>query len=136
MIVSGHTHQPYVCDVKDPADNDRLVTSASSFGRLFTETNLQFDRRTQDIVRSSVEGANMIVTRDTKDPAQTALINQYKELVRPIASKVIGTSRRTSSRAAPVPTPGVSRSSATSSPTPSSPTRRSSPAATSRSSPS
>jgi len=90
MIVSGHTHQPYVCDVKDPADNDRLVTSASSFGRLFTETNLQFDRRTQDIVRSSVEGTNMIVTRDTKDPAQTALINQYKELVRPIASKVIG----------------------------------------------
>ncbi|GAA2160442.1 5'-nucleotidase [Humibacillus xanthopallidus] len=90
MIVSGHTHQPYVCNVKDPAKNDRLVTSASSFGRLFTETNLQYDRRTQDIVRSSVTGTNMIVTRDTKDPAQTALIAQYKELVRPIASKVIG----------------------------------------------
>jgi 5'-nucleotidase len=32
----------------------------------------------------------MIVTRDAKNSAQTALINQYKELVRPIASKVIG----------------------------------------------
>ncbi|TQM61800.1 bifunctional metallophosphatase/5'-nucleotidase [Humibacillus xanthopallidus] len=90
MIVSGHTHQPYVCDVKDPAHQSRLVTSASSFGRLFTETNLQYDRRTQDIVRSSVAGTNMIVTRGTKDPAQTELINEYKELVRPIASKVIG----------------------------------------------
>ena len=90
MIVSGHTHQPYVCDVKDPAHQSRLVTSASSFGRLFTETNLQYDRRTQDIVRSSVAGTNMIVTREAKDPAQTALIDQYKELVRPIASKVIG----------------------------------------------
>jgi 5'-nucleotidase len=91
MIISGHTHQPYVCDIPDPAGKSRLVTSASSFGRLFTETNLQYDRRTNDIVRSSVTGTNMIVTRDVaKDPAQTALISQYKEFVKPIASKVIG----------------------------------------------
>src|SRR6476659_4779482 len=31
MVVSGHTHQPYVCDIKDPAGQDRLVTSAPSF---------------------------------------------------------------------------------------------------------
>ena len=91
MVISGHTHQPYVCDVKDPAGQDRLLTSASSFGRLFTETTLKYDRRTQDIVRASVKGANFPVTRDVpKDPAETSLINTYKELVRPIASKVIG----------------------------------------------
>jgi 5'-nucleotidase len=91
MVISGHTHQPYVCDVKDPAGQDRLVTSASSFGRLFTETTLKYDRRTQDIVRASVEGANMPVTRDVaKDPAETSLIDTYKTLVAPIASKVIG----------------------------------------------
>ena len=38
MIVSGHTHQPYVCTLPDPAGKPRLVTSASSFGRLYTET--------------------------------------------------------------------------------------------------
>ena len=64
MIISGHTHQPYVCNVPDPKGQQRLVTSASSFGRLFTETNLKYDRRTQDIVRASVKGTNMIVTRD------------------------------------------------------------------------
>jgi 5'-nucleotidase len=91
MIVSGHTHQPYVCDIKDPAGNDRMVTSASSFGRLYTDTTLTYDKRTQDIVRTSVKSANMLVTRDVaRDPAETAIIDHYKELVKPIASKVIG----------------------------------------------
>jgi 2',3'-cyclic-nucleotide 2'-phosphodiesterase (5'-nucleotidase family) len=91
MIVSGHTHQPYVCDVLDPAGRHRLLTSASSFGRLITETNLKYDRRTQDIVRASVEGANFPVSRDVaKDAAETSLIAKYKVLVTPVASRVIG----------------------------------------------
>ncbi len=91
MVVSGHTHQPYVCDIPDPAGQPRLVTSASSFGRLFTETNLTYDRRTKDIVRASVAGSNMVVSRDVaKDPVQTTLIARYKTLVTPIASKVLG----------------------------------------------
>lgn len=91
MVVSGHTHQPYVCDVPDPEGKSRLVTSASSFGRLFTDTRLTYDKSTQDIVRSTVEGSNMMVTRDvSKDPTETALIAHYKELIRPIASRVIG----------------------------------------------
>ena len=91
MVISGHTHQPYVCNIPDPAGQPRLVTSASSFGRLFTETDLKYDRRTNDIVRTSVKGTNMIVTRDVaKDAAQTALVTQYQELVKPIASKVVG----------------------------------------------
>ena len=91
MVVSGHTHQPYVCQVKDPAGRPRLLTSASSFGRLFTETDLLYNRRTNDIVRGSVKGANFQVSRDvTPDPAQTSLIDLYKKLVTPIASKVIG----------------------------------------------
>jgi 5'-nucleotidase len=91
MVVSGHTHQPYICDIKDPAGQDRLVTSASSFGRLITETNLKYDRRTQDIVRASVEGSQILVTRNVaKDPDQTAIINAYGKAIQPIASKVIG----------------------------------------------
>ncbi|MGU3645222.1 bifunctional metallophosphatase/5'-nucleotidase [Microbacterium sp. C23T] len=91
LIVSGHTHQPYVCNIKDPAGNDRLVTSASSFGRLYTETNLTYDKRTQDIVRTSITSANMLVTRNVpKDPTETALIAKYQALVAPIASKIVG----------------------------------------------
>ena len=28
LVVTGHTHQPYVCNIPDPAGRDRLVTSA------------------------------------------------------------------------------------------------------------
>ena len=67
------------------------MTSASSFGRLYTETNLLYNKRTRDIVRRSVHGKNIQVSRDvTADPAQSALINLYKVLVEPIASEVIG----------------------------------------------
>jgi 5'-nucleotidase len=91
MIISGHTHQPYVCNIPDPKGQQRLVTSASSFGRLFTETDLKFDRRTQDIVRASVKGTNMIVTRDVPKAAdETAIINTYKTLIAPIANKELG----------------------------------------------
>jgi 5'-nucleotidase len=91
MIVSGHTHAPYVCNVPDPKGQQRMVTSAASFGRLFTETNLTFDRRTQDIVRSSVKSENVIVTRDVPKAAdETSIINTYKTLIAPIANKVLG----------------------------------------------
>ena len=91
VIISGHTHQPYVCDVPDPSGQQRMVTSASSFGRLFTETNLTYDRRTKDIVRSSVKGSNMVVSRDVPKAAdETSLINTYKTLIAPIANRVLG----------------------------------------------
>jgi 5'-nucleotidase len=91
MVISGHTHQPYICSQADPAGHERLITSASSFGRLFTETNLTYDLSTRDIVRSSVEGSNMVVTRDVaKDRRQSRIISLYNTLVEPIANKVLG----------------------------------------------
>ena len=92
MIISGHTHQPYVCNLPDPNGQPRLITSASSFGRLFNETDVTYDRRTSDIVRpTTADSRNMLVTRTVaKDPAETKLIAKYKDLVKAIATKVIG----------------------------------------------
>jgi len=91
MIVSGHTHTPYVCDIPDPDHNSRMVTSASSFGRLVTETNMTFDRRTQDIVRTSVSSANMLVDRNHTPAADlTALVDHYNTLIAPIKARPIG----------------------------------------------
>ncbi len=93
MIISGHTHQPYVCSLPDKNGTPRLVTSASSFGRLYNDTEVTYDRRTQDIVRPTMsDSTNMLVTRTvTPDPTQTDLINKYKELVKGVASRIIGT---------------------------------------------
>ena len=91
MIVSGHTHAAYVCNVPDPKGQQRLVTSAASFGRLFTETSLKYDTRTQDIVRSSVTANNMIVTRDVKKANdESKIIKTYSTLIAPIANKELG----------------------------------------------
>ncbi|HEY1180002.1 MAG TPA: bifunctional metallophosphatase/5'-nucleotidase [Phytomonospora sp.] len=91
LVVTGHTHQSYTCNIPDPKGNPRMVTSSSSFGRLFTEINVTYDHKTRDIVRTSVTASNQIVTRDvTPDGDETAIIDKYKTLVTPIANRPIG----------------------------------------------
>ncbi|MGW5098473.1 bifunctional metallophosphatase/5'-nucleotidase [Streptomyces nodosus] len=90
-LVTGHTHQAYVCTIKDPAGRPRMVTSASSFGRLYTDTTLTYDRKTGDIARTAVASANHVVTRDVAKAADiTALINKWNVIAAPIASRPIG----------------------------------------------
>ncbi|MGY1452429.1 bifunctional metallophosphatase/5'-nucleotidase [Streptomyces sp. SS8] len=90
-LITGHTHQPYVCSVPDPRGEDRLVTSAASFGRLFTELNMEYDRRTRDIVRASVQGSNRVVHRNQEKAADlTSLIDYWKGLAAPVAGRPIG----------------------------------------------
>ncbi|MEU9844732.1 bifunctional metallophosphatase/5'-nucleotidase [Actinomadura sp. NPDC048032] len=91
MVLSGHTHQQYLCSVQDPAGNPRLFSSGSSFGRVITEVNLKVNRRTGDIVRSSVRADNHVVTRDVPpDPATQTFVQTWKDRVSTIADKPIG----------------------------------------------
>ncbi|MGZ3099976.1 bifunctional metallophosphatase/5'-nucleotidase [Streptomyces sp. H62] len=90
-LVTGHTHNAYVCTIPDPAGKPRMVTSASSFGRLYTDTTLTYDRRTGDIARTSVKSANHVVTRDVpKAPDMTRLIGRWNTLAAPIGNRPIG----------------------------------------------
>ncbi|WP_030554344.1 bifunctional metallophosphatase/5'-nucleotidase [Streptomyces exfoliatus] len=90
-LVTGHTHQAYACTIADPAGKPRTVTSAASFGRLYTDTTLTYDRRTKDIVRTAVASANHVVTR-TVAPADdmSKLIKRWKDLAAPIAGRPVG----------------------------------------------
>jgi 5'-nucleotidase len=84
VVVSAHTHQPYVCNI-----NGKLVTSASSFGRLITDIDLRIDHQTKDVKKATAH--NVIVTRDVaKDPAETEIVDKYDALSGPIAHRVIG----------------------------------------------
>ncbi|MEV5849628.1 bifunctional metallophosphatase/5'-nucleotidase [Streptomyces sp. NPDC051985] len=90
-LVTGHTHTAYVCTIDDPAGNPRMVTSAASFGRLYTDTTLTYDRRTGDIARTAVQSANHVVTRDVaKAPDLTELIGKWNTLAAPIGNRAIG----------------------------------------------
>ena len=78
LIVSGHTHQAYVCSLPDPNGRLRHVTSASAFGRAVTETWLTINPMTRDVVRSKTTSRNIMVTRDVeRDAAQTAIISKW-----------------------------------------------------------
>ncbi len=91
MVVTGHTHQAYNCTVKDPNGRPRKVTSAASYGRVVTETNLQINRRTGDVIRRSVRSRNHIVTQDVKPVrAQTRILKKWSVLADKVGNEPIG----------------------------------------------
>jgi 5'-nucleotidase len=84
VIVSAHTHQPYICRM-----SGKLVTSAASFGRVITGIDLTIDRRTKAV--RAATATNHIVTQDVaEDPAEKAILDKYTTLSAPLANKVIG----------------------------------------------
>ncbi len=83
-VMTGHSHEVYTCVVAG-----KVVTSASSHGRVFTRIDMTVDRATG--VASTVSATNTIVTRDvTPDPAETVLFDRYDKLAEPLEDRVIG----------------------------------------------
>lgn len=93
LVVSGHTHRPYICDI-----DGRLVTSADKYGTIVTAIDLRLDPATRDVI--SAKADNVIVRTDTfaKDSQQTALLDSYDRLAAPIASRPAGSITETLSR--------------------------------------
>lgn len=93
VVVSGHTHRAYVCDI-----DGRLVTSGDKYGTLVTAIDLKLDPVTRDIIGAKAE--NVIVGNASlaKDPEQTALIEAYDKLAAPIANRPAGSVTQTLSR--------------------------------------
>jgi 5'-nucleotidase len=90
MFITGHTHAAYNCVV-----DSRPVTSASSFGRLFTDIDAKLDRRTRDF--ETISANNVVVRQTTADgqpvrqaPDIAALVQHYQNLAAPLANRVIG----------------------------------------------
>ena len=91
-IISGHTHNPYVCKVADPKGKKRLVTSAASFGQVLTEMHLKINRRTGEVARGKSYAKNILVTRDVKKVrAQSNLLAFWKALSDVQGDEVVGT---------------------------------------------
>jgi 5'-nucleotidase len=92
MLVTGHTHQPYVCSIPDPAGNPRLVTSAASYGQVVTDTTLVINTRSGDVMRDRTTAANVLVSRTAypKDATQTDIIAKWTALAGPRGEEVVG----------------------------------------------
>lgn len=87
VVVSAHTHQPYVCP--NFAGTKILLTSAASFGRLVTGIDLTIDHQTKDVTAKSA--VNHVVEQTlAKDPVETKIVQKWEKLAAPIGNRVIG----------------------------------------------
>jgi 5'-nucleotidase len=92
LVISGHTHQAYVCNI-----DGRLVTSGDKYGTLVTAIDVTLDPATRDV--ASAKADNVIVRASLPDDAaQTALIDAYDKLARPISEQRAGEITQTLSR--------------------------------------
>jgi 5'-nucleotidase len=102
VVVSGHTHNEYRCTVTLNGAS-RLITSASSFGRILTDITLTVDTRsgalvtaaaTNSIVDNALNAPGTGVVRradpSKEDPTIKAVVDEYVTKAAPLANKVIG----------------------------------------------
>ena len=92
-VITGHTHQPYNCQLPDPNGELRPVTSAYSYGRVVSELNLVLDRQAKDVRRDLSTATNHVVYQDElmPDPAVTAVIDKWAPLADAIGNIPVGT---------------------------------------------
>ncbi len=92
VVVSGHSHVAYNCAI-----GTKLLTSASSSGRVVTDIDLTLARGTGRLVAKRAH--NVIVARDVSaSPEQTAIIAHYRPLAAKVGGRVVGAITTTLSR--------------------------------------
>jgi 5'-nucleotidase len=102
VIISAHTHAEYRCTIT-VGGMTRLITSASSFGRILSDITLKVDDRSGELVQASAEnvivsnalntpgpGVTRIPDPSKEDPQVQAVVQQYVSAAAPLANRVIG----------------------------------------------
>lgn len=104
IVISGHTHQEYVCTRPD----GKLLTQTGFYGRLASEIDITIDpvtRKVSSKVANNRVAVNDLVIKDSKgnpiplpagytalakDSAVDALVARYVQLTAPIKNAVVG----------------------------------------------
>jgi 5'-nucleotidase len=92
LVISGHTHQAYNCQLANRAGRLIPVTSANSQGRVLTDIDMTINDATGEV--AAVVANNIVVDRTDSNiipNMQIAdIVSKYKALATPIANRVIG----------------------------------------------
>jgi 5'-nucleotidase len=104
VVVSGHTHQEYVCLRPD----GKLVTQTGFYGRLLTQIDLQIDPDARRVLRKDANNLvvlNGATVKDANgnplplpqgaaalvpDPAVEAIVRRYGDLTAPLSDMEVG----------------------------------------------
>jgi 5'-nucleotidase len=92
LVISGHTHQAYNCQIANKSGRLISVTSANSQGRVLTNIDVEINRSNGEV--SNVSATNIVVDRTntaiTPNAPIKAIVDNYKSIATPIANRVIG----------------------------------------------
>ena len=92
LVITGHSHLAYDCQMPNRVGRNVTVTQASATGRVLSDIDLTIDENTGDVI--SVAATNRIVDRTdatiTPNAAIAGIVNNYNALVTPLANAVIG----------------------------------------------
>ncbi len=102
VIVSAHTHAEYRCTIT-AGGVTRLITSASSFGRVLSDITLTVEDKSGELVQAEATntvvanalntpgpGVTRIPDPSREDPQVAAVVAQYVTASAPLANQVIG----------------------------------------------
>lgn len=92
MVISGHTHQAYNCQLPNSAGRLIPITSANSQGRVLSDIDMTVNDATGEVV--AIAANNIAVNRSDSNIMPNAtianIVANYKALATPIANRVIG----------------------------------------------
>lgn len=86
VVVSGHTHHAYACEV-ETGGAPRLLTSAGKNGYLVSDIRLSFDPATRRLLLARAQNVPVLAE---PDPQVQALVDKYVAAARPAAQRVVG----------------------------------------------
>jgi len=90
LVVSGHTHNAYVCKLETRGAAPRLLTSAGRYGYFVTDISAGIDPRTKRF--TTLSARNVPIVEGVDESAETAgLVERYVAASEAIADRAAGT---------------------------------------------
>ena len=93
LVVSGHTHTGFICQLPNKIGRNIPVTQAGALGRVLTNIDMTLDNSTGHV--TGIVANNVTVDRTdasvTADAAIAGIVAGYNTLVSPLANRIIGT---------------------------------------------
>jgi 5'-nucleotidase len=92
VLLTGHTHNGFACELTDPSGQPRAVVGPGDWGRVLSQTTFQVDRGTKDVVRDSVSATNHVVDTATVTPDAevAAIVAKWVALGDVLGQQVVG----------------------------------------------
>jgi 5'-nucleotidase len=91
VVVAGHSHTLLDLRIPNrPGPGHKLVVESLAYGTAFDQVDIEVDRATGDVVSKAAKVPRTWHAGLRPDPAVAAIVSRYRERLRPLASRVVG----------------------------------------------